>query len=93
VDLSHRPPPYQSSTIRFYNNLQYRGGGLPNYAEIEQDIVGCGLDCGLEKVHEDCGNPTFSFSVIPWVPVKDRGRLKVGRLGLGAFDLGRRLSS
>jgi hypothetical protein len=25
VDLNHRPRPYQSSTTRFYNNLQDRG--------------------------------------------------------------------
>ena len=25
MDLNHRPRPYQSSTIRFYNNLQDRG--------------------------------------------------------------------
>jgi hypothetical protein len=25
VDLNHRPRPYQSSTVRFYNDLQDRG--------------------------------------------------------------------
>src|SRR6266404_2221029 len=34
-----------------------RPRGLPKYAEVVQDIVCCGLDCGLEKVHEFCGNP------------------------------------
>ena len=26
-----------------------RPRGLPKYAEIVQDIIGCGLDCGLEN--------------------------------------------
>ena len=48
VDLNHRPRPYQSSAIRFYNNLQ-EPRGLPKYAEVAQNIVVCGLDCGLKK--------------------------------------------
>jgi hypothetical protein len=38
-----------------------RPRGLPKYAEVVQGIVCCGLDCGLEKVHEFCGNPHFHF--------------------------------
>ena len=37
----------KSVVIRFYNNLQDRGG-LPKYAETLQDSGHCGLDCGLE---------------------------------------------
>jgi hypothetical protein len=48
VHLNHRPRPYQSSAIRSYNNLQ-EPRGLPKYAEIAQNIVVCGLDCGLKK--------------------------------------------
>jgi hypothetical protein len=33
VDLNHRARPYQGSVVRFYNDLQDRGG-LPNYAEV-----------------------------------------------------------
>jgi len=33
-------------TVRFYNNLQDMRG-LPNAAQVIQDIAFCGLDCGL----------------------------------------------
>jgi hypothetical protein len=26
-----------------------RPRGLPKYAEVAEDIIGCGLDCGLKK--------------------------------------------
>src|SRR6266478_3570028 len=36
-----------------------RPRGLPNYAEVVQDIAYCGLGCGLEKVHRLGSSPTF----------------------------------
>ena len=56
VGLNHRPRPYQSSAVRFYNNLQDRGDCQTTRkshktSHIAQDIAYCGLGCGLEKVH------------------------------------------
>jgi len=58
-----RALPYQGSAVRFYNNLQDTRG-LPNYAEVVQDIACCGLGCGLEKVHGSHPSPE-SASRIP----------------------------
>ena len=35
------------TTIRFFNDLQ-TPRGLPKYAEVVEDSIKCGLDCGLE---------------------------------------------
>jgi hypothetical protein len=60
VDLNHRPRPYQSSTIRFYNNLQNRGDCQNTRKSYKTSYV-VGWIVGW-KSHEFCGNPHFRFS-------------------------------
>ncbi len=56
VDLNHRPRPYQCGANRFFNNLQNRGDCQTPHKSlnIAQDILSCGLDCGLGKVLQRC---------------------------------------
>ena len=61
-----------------------RPRGLPKYAEIAQDVVCCGLDCGLEKVHKFRASPHFirrnSFLFPP------RSKQKVGTKAIGSLQ-------
>ena len=41
----------QTSTVSILQQLR-RPRGLPQYAEVAEDIILCGLDCGLEIIPE-----------------------------------------
>ena len=81
---------------RSYNLQDTRG--LPNAAQVIQDIPFCGLGCGLEEVHETPSVPTLITSCLPGTREKKQseGHAKppcnpmVSDCGMGQFGRGSR---
>ena len=57
-DLNFRPRPYQSSVVRFYNNLQDRGGCQTTRKSNKTSHV-VGWVVGWKKFHGPRSTPTF----------------------------------
>src|SRR5258707_6033366 len=62
VDLNHRPRPYQSSAIRFYNNLKTAGTAKIRGSRTRHRMLWVGL--WVEKSPRFCGNPHSDFQEI-----------------------------
>jgi hypothetical protein len=66
VDLNHRPRPYLSSTIRFYNNLQDRGDCQNTRKSYKTSYV-VGWIVGWKFAGKRTGTPLCSGRVLPEV--------------------------
>jgi len=48
VDVNHLTSPFVR-VARLGFTITYKTAGTAKYAEVAQDIIVCGLDCGLKK--------------------------------------------